>query len=376
MPPRAALVIILVLALAGCAAPPAADDAPRSDDADEGAGAEDAPAFGDAEVVGQAPERWHLEGLAFHNGTVASGTAFAALGDPLPLQNLGEPSRIYLWDRSTGELEATLVVEGEDTMRPHAIAGLVFDAAGRLYALSSQLGLTRWTRAADSWAMETLAQLPDIPPCAIAAAPCSPTLRDEPPIGNDLTFGPDGSLYVSDSFQATVWRILPDGTVEPWAQDARFDRKFGPNGLRVSPDGTRMMLAITGPDSLTAGPLARPSTVFSIPFPDPAAGEIETFFTLPNGDLADGIAYGARGDLYVASNAGNRIFVVAPDGSVNATIENADLQGDAVMDFPASLGFDGEGWLLVANYAYSDGNARPEGRTVIAIYVDDVGSRR
>lgn len=328
-----------------------------------------------AATIAYAPDRWHIEGLAYHNGTVAAGTAFGALGHtPIPVQNVGEASRIFLWDRATGELQDTLVVPGEDTMSMHGVAGVLYDAAGRLYALHFQFGLTRWTEGADGWSMEILTQIPDLPPCWMAPAPCSPTLLDEPPLGNDLTWGPDGALYVTDSHQATVWRIDVDASIAIWFQHADLDRKVGANGLRVSPDGTRMLVAITGPDSISLGPVERPAVVFSIPFPDPSIAPHSVFFTLPNNDLADGIAYGAEGDLYVASNAGNRIYIVAPDGTLLRTIENADLDGDAVMDFPASLGFDGDGALLVTNYAWADGNVAPQGRSVIAIDVGDVGA--
>lgn len=369
LPSRSPLALLLAAALAGCAAP-ATEDGGAEGGTPTPPGS--ARAFGESRVVAVAPAPWHVEGLALHGALAFSGTAFGAEGDPVPILTVGEPSRIFAWDRASGELAHTILVEGEDATRSHAIVGVKTDAEGRLYALSSQLGLLRFTLEGDSWTQERLAEIPDLPPCALGASPCSPTTDDEPPIGNDLTWGPDGALYVSDSFQATVWRLAPGGSFEVWSQDERFDRKFGPNGLRVSPDGSRMALAVTGPDGAEAGPVSRGSRVFAIPFPDPNAGDVEELLVLPNGDATDGLAYGADGDLYVLSNFGNRIFVLANGTGDVTTIENGDLAGGARMDFPASLAFDGAGALLVANYAYFD--AQATGRSdVIEIFVDDAG---
>lgn len=372
---RGTIALLAVLVVAGCLG----DDEP-GDGASDGDQVDGPPpdaeerALYDARILATAPAGFYYEGITYDRGRVFAGTAFGATGQFAPITGLNEPSRVFVYARATGELLSEILFEGEDTTQPHAAVGLKTDASARLYALSSQLGLLRFTEGADGWMQETVVQLPDLAPCSpLAGAPCSPTLDDDPAIGNDMTWDAAGNLYISDSFQATVWRLAPNGTLEIWAQDARFDRAFGPNGLRVSPDGTRMGLAVTGPDSIgELGPLDRASKVFLIPFPDPSAGDIETLLTLPVGEFADGLVYGENGDLYVLSNSGNKIFIVSPTGETTI-LTNDELSGDGVMDFPASAVFDGAGALLIANYAYADGQVEERRRTVVDLWFDDRG---
>lgn len=49
---------------------------------------------------------------------------------------------------------------------------------------------------------------------------------------NDVVAGPDGTVYVDDMPNNTIWR-LKDGTFEPWLKD---DSLNGPNGLVVQGD--------------------------------------------------------------------------------------------------------------------------------------------
>lgn len=328
----------------------------------------------DARVLGAVPDgdRGYIEGIAFDGTDVYSGTAFGSTGTLIPVTSLGVPSRIFSWDRATGAPRAPIVVAGEDTTTEHGIVGLKFDAQGRLYALSNQLGLLRFTRGGDAWQQEQVVELPDVAPCAVSAQPCSPTATDRPPLGNDMTWDADGNLYISDSFQASIWKVTPDGTITQWFASPTIDRTFGANGLRVGPDGTFMAVAITGPDSGTFGPVERASKVIAVPFPDPSAGTIRDLLVLPNGETTDGIAYGASGDLYVLDNAGNKTFVARADGTVDV-ISNDDLSGAGRMDFPASLVFDGDGALLIANYAWLDGQLPQGSRTVIDVWVNDTG---
>lgn len=59
---------------------------------------------------------------------------------------------------------------------------------------------------------------------------------------NDVTVAPDGSVYVSDMNQASVWR-LKDGVFEPWLQG---DAIRSPNGLFAEAD--RLLIAANGTD--------------------------------------------------------------------------------------------------------------------------------
>lgn len=329
----------------------------------------------DARILAAVPagDSSYIEGIAYDGTDVYAGAAFGSTGSFAPLTNFGVPSRIFSWNRVTGVPNEPIVIAGEDTASVHGVAGLKFDASARLYALSDQLGLLRFTRGqAGGWSQELIVQIPDIAPCTIAAAPCSPTLTDRHPLGNDMTWDNDGNLYVSDSSQASIWKVTPAGAISQWFASPVVDRQFGANGLRIGPDGTFMAIAITGPDSGTYGPVERASKVIAVPFPNPSAGPIRDLLVLPNGETTDGIAYGASGDLYVLDNIGNKIFIARASGGVDV-VSNDDLTGTGRMDFPASLVFDGAGALLITNYAWFDGNLPGGSRSVVDVWVDDVG---
>ena len=67
------------------------------------------------------------------------------------------------------------------------------------------------------------------------APPCSPTPFDAPPLPNDIVFAANGTAYVTDSTQATIWWVPPGGGApQIWFQDPRLaSPSFGPNGIRI-----------------------------------------------------------------------------------------------------------------------------------------------
>ncbi len=371
------LVLLLTLsAFAGCV-DEGPDEAGR-DATEVGPAAADAE-YGAARVLLHAPSPWFVEGLAVHGDRGFTGTALGATGTGVPLLTFGEPSRIYVFDLVNATLLETIYVEGEDANAEHGIAGLTTDGDGRLYAASTQLGVLRFTESADGWTQETYAVIPDIPPCTLGGDPCSPTPDDQPAIPNDLTWDAEGDLYVSDSFQATVWRIPPGAAreAEVWYQHASLDRAFGPNGLRISPAGDEMFLAVCCLDAFALGPVDRASRIVTLPFPDPTGAEPADFYVFGNQEGADGIEFNETGALYVASNFGTRIVVIDPDGTAARTITNADLSGGPSFDFPASVTFYDEARsMVVTNYAFSDATSADDQRYVLEVFVDDAGAPR
>ena len=81
---------------------------------------------------------------------------------------------------------------------------------------------------------------PDLPACGQPVVkPCSPTPFDAPALPNDIAFAPNGDAFVTDSLQATIWRIpRGGGTPKVWRQDSRFASPgIGVNGLRLNRTG-------------------------------------------------------------------------------------------------------------------------------------------
>lgn len=282
------------------------------------------------------------------------------------------PSTLFAFDRATGALAQSIVVP-EDPNAQRGLVGIAVDAQGRLYVPNVQAGLGVMRVDASEGRVEVYSPIPDIPPCVLGAlAPaivCSPTLADKPAFPNDPVFDADGNLYVSDVFQATIWRIPPGGGAPtPWLQSAMFDGiPMGANGLRISPDGARLFIALTFPS---------PTAVAGIYTVDLAHPSSPVLFAALDG--GDGMTFGASGKLYVASAATNAIHVLDPHGAEVARyppdpIANALLP--VPMDQPASVAFlDERESLLVANHALADGALFPERWTILEVAVDDTGA--
>ncbi|MEJ2890637.1 SMP-30/gluconolactonase/LRE family protein [Actinomycetospora aeridis] len=116
---------------------------------------------------------------------------------------------------------------------------------------------------------------------------------------NDLCFGPDGTLYVSDSAN---WEDLPDvaaGHVVALGPDGAvlgaLEVPAMPNGLAFGPDG-RLYVA----QSLTR-------RVLAVDVHGGTFGTPEKVLTLPGG-MPDGLCFDAAGRLYVCGSVGRAVF--------------------------------------------------------------------
>lgn len=78
------------------------------------------------------------------------------------------PSAIQVYSRKTGVLQQTIFVSGEALEFEHALSNMAFDHHGRIYALSTQLGLIRFTKQGLTYNQESFgAPLPDLPPVSV-----------------------------------------------------------------------------------------------------------------------------------------------------------------------------------------------------------------
>lgn len=324
--------------------------------------------YGEVSVFAQVPiPNGFPEGIAVRGGRVyVAGPA--TLGTALN----GKPSRVFEYDVASGALLRTLETVGEQVFgAEHANSCLTFDGQGRLYVLNNQLGTYRLD-------LGTLAQTPYTPPypnlrvCSrFSGTPCSPTVLNLPALPNDLAFDDAGNLYVTDSLQATIWKVpAGGGAPQVWFQDARLNSPYvGVNGIRVSPDRSRVYFTVTL-DFLGIG------HVYSLPLVEaPQAADLvehRRYF----GGGPDGLAFGASGRLYVvlALPGQNGISVLNPDGSEYARIGNPGLNLIKPFDSPANLAFDGLGNALVTNHAFATGLVLPNQFQVLRVFVDDVAS--
>jgi hypothetical protein len=160
---------------------------------------------------------------------------------------------------------------------------------------------------------------------------------------NALTFDRRGNVYVSDSFQGTIWVTGPNGGLATaWKSDALLATSgfppFGANGLQFNNDESALFVANTGND-----------TIVRIANLQGAAGAATVFTNSING--ADGLVIDDDDNLWVCANQSDEIVVVDPGGKAIAKLGDFDgvRHGSPVgLLFPASLVRSG-GWIYITN---------------------------
>jgi sugar lactone lactonase YvrE len=175
---------------------------------------------------------------------------------------------------------------------------------------------------------------------------------------NDLTFDARGNVFVSDSFQGTIWVTGPSGgEARAWITADVLKTTgvppFGANGLRFDGKGTALFVANTGDDTVVKIPVTGTVKGANPADPDlPVAGPAAVFVNSVNG--ADGLVIDADDNLWVAANQADEIVVIDPTGKVVAKLGDfggaVEAGAPVGLLFPASLRFLGDD-LLVTNLA-------------------------
>ena len=345
----AVLVVVIVIGLAGSLLAQASD-------------------IGDIDVLALVPAT-----PGFPEGVVAHGSSVFVSG-PARFGTAGAgPSAIQVFDRRTGAFKQTILVAGENLAFEHALSNMAWGGAGRLFALSTQLGLIYFTKQGLDYTQANYGDpVPDLPICPFNG-PCSPTAFDMPPIVNDVVFDPQGYAYVTDSLQATIWRYAPGGGApQIWFQGAQFEGggpiPFGANGIRLNRERTHVYVAIS-----TSAANPAQGTIYRLPLVDqPTEADLTVFHTYSAGELPDQLAFDSNGNLYVSLALSNQISVLAPNGA--ETVRYASAPGDAIpLDNPAGIAFDARSRsLLIVNHALLSGD--PNHFAVLRMFVDDPGA--
>lgn len=325
--------------------------------------------YGDARILAQVPTPPGFpEGIAYRANRVyvAGPATFGTAGKP--------PSAVLSFNTSTGALAGRWDAKGENLAFEHADSSIALDRAGRIYVLNSQLGVYRLSINGRQEAYG--APFPDLPACNAVPpdTPCSPVPFDAPALPNDLAFDRAGNLYVTDSLQATIWKV-PAGGGQPqiWFQDVRLapgpNVGIGVNGLRIDPAGTTVYLTVS--EDLNGH-----AFVYTLPLvAAPTAADLHVFHQYTGSDIPDGIAFGETGLLYVAiaTPFASAISILGPSGAEVGRLANP---GDPInpYDSPANIAFDGKGSILVTNHAFVTGASDPSRFSVLDVFVNDRGA--
>lgn len=313
--------------------------------------------LGDSKVIAKVPFPGYPEGILVHDGVIyVSGPA--AFGVPGNFQ----PSKIFGFDRSTGALVRTITVQNQ--VGPmNAISCIAVDDDGNLYVADEGLGILKIDL--DS-GQQSVYAAPFYPVFTSAFNPPAPVLL------NDLAFDKNGYLYVTDSFQATIWRVPPGGGApQVWFQGSVIDGPFGPNGIRVNKASDTIYFTKTF-DAQGNG------VVYTLPIKDfPQQSDLRTFHTYTPGAGPDGIAFGKSGNLFVALAGYSQISVLSPSGTEIARYSGpandpANPGSPLPWANPANIAFDGKGAIVVTNHASLTGLPDPSPLfAVFDVYVND-----
>jgi DNA-binding beta-propeller fold protein YncE len=138
---------------------------------------------------------------------------------------------------------------------------------------------------------------------------------------NDVAAGPDGAVYVSDSFTNRIYR-LKDGKFEVWTEDPALD---SPNGLFIEAD--RIIVGSLG----VFGEKGRPGRLLSVSMKDKSVAMLKDAV----GNL-DAVESDGAGGYYVTDWPGGRILHHAAGGELSTVLTLTP--GTADMDVVLSKG--------------------------------------
>lgn len=239
------------------------------------------------------------------------GVAFAPDGK---LYATGEAGQVYRIDLELGQSSQFATTGGFGL-------GLTADAIGRLYVCD--MGMKAVVRVQSDGQTEIFSTGPVDLPFAVPNFPA---------------FGPDGSLYVSDSggwadANGRIVRIAADGSAATWSRAASG---FA-NGLALSPDGEYLYAVESNPPLISRIPIT----------PDGSAGEREIVVTLPN-CVPDGLAFDHEGGLLIACYAPDQILHLDARGRLETLYTDSCRR---TLNAPTNLAFAGPDleFLTIAN---------------------------
>ncbi len=332
--------------------------------------------LGDSKVIASVPLPGFPEGIAVRGRRIY--VAGPAVLDPSTAPP--GPAKIWVYKRKSGHLVREIPILPDRNIPIAAAAAIAFDDMDRLYVVTliNAFGESGIVRIDTETGEQT-----------VYAGPFTPFYFTSPlgirgPAPNDLAFDKHGNLYVTDSFQAAIWKIPPGGgTPEVWFHSPTLDGQFGPNGIRIDKKSKHLYFSV----SVDAHGLGH---VYRLPLCDvPMESDLTVFHTYPPvptpaGPLPqapDGVAFGRSGNLYVAMAVTSQISVLNDKGQQTAVYSGPAQTQDPANPLPwanpANIAFCKKTRsLLVTNHAHLTGLPDPSPLfAVFDVFVDDKPGR-
>jgi hypothetical protein len=274
---------LVFLAAFLCAQPVAAGAAPRRP-------------IGDSNLIARVPFPGYPFGIAVHDGLIYVETPsdFGVPGNFVP-------SEIYVYDLASGAQVNAIQIQGQPAGL-HALGAMAFGDEDNLYVIDIQQGVLQINIKTG---VQKVYATPFYPVYQSAYNPPAPLL----PI--QMAFDPLGNLYVTDTYEATIWRVpRGGGAPQVWYQSALIDGAFGPNGIRIDPYNLMLYFDVTLSGATADG------IVYRLPLVDhPTDADLMVFHTYPADSGPAGMAFGLSGDLYVSLAVISQISVLDADGN-------------------------------------------------------------
>jgi len=289
---------------------------------------------------------------AHTNGRVYAGT-YAAV-EP------GTPSRVFEWSR-TGTLLRSWEVPGQQAGAEHGVQVANQTRSGLLVVLDTSTSTVR-TLNTKTGRWRTVAHLPGAVP-------------------NYATWGPGGTLFVTDYAAGRIWKIGRHRGTKVWFTSPALEGAagFGTTGI-VFRKRERDLLITQQTTGDGGGVTPTQGFLYRLPVQRGGRpGALETLWTSQPTDLPDGFGIGRRtGHVYIAL-AGLANQVVEVDPATGAEVDrfpDAPMSGDngsaVPFDTPCSATFLGTR-ILVANQSAIQADASHQ--AILAVEVGEKGRK-
>lgn len=297
------------------------------------------------------------------DGTTYVATHQDASGGP------GGPSHVFGYNGS-GKIIKDFTITGQDA--PQGLTNMAQDKSGLLYVLDRHPARVITLDPATG-VQRTYATFRDVPPCGPSGpnGDCSATQSDQGAYPDDLAFGPDGALYVTDISQALIWRIPPGGgTPTVWKTDPQLESIFGTCGIKFASASElvvgQCLYGVSDPSQNATGH----GRIYTLPVhADGTPGDLHMIWQGQPGEAPDGIALAASGNIYVPLALGNALLVLDPSGHEIARTTSAG-SSSIPWDNPATAAFKGD-HVLVTNQAFLSG--QPADSAVLDVLAGEPG---